>query len=207
MEADRQSAYAGLLEGCRKPLVSYVRSCLWDKGELDEALQQVLLEGWRKFGSLGPSVTAQDFKRWMFQIATYVAWNTNRASRRAKERNVPLDTAGEFEDSQEQYPGFPLLKGDAATDYRGFLAYGESLLGRMPDNIVAAVDSLPEKERAVFLLRAVGGFSYKEIGLMLEMPIGSVMGRLSRARTALRERLHDDARKLGPAAAMPAGQE
>jgi RNA polymerase sigma-70 factor (ECF subfamily) len=41
----------------------------------------------------------------------------------------------------------------------------------------------------VLLLRSVGGFTYREVAEVLEVPIGSVMGRLSRARAAVRRRL------------------
>ncbi|MDF0732005.1 sigma-70 family RNA polymerase sigma factor [Pseudomonas entomophila] len=46
---------------------------------------------------------------------------------------------------------------------------------------------LPSEQRALLLLVSVEGLSYKEVAQALEIPIGTVMSRLSRARAALRE--------------------
>lgn len=49
----------------------------------------------------------------------------------------------------------------------------------------AAMDALPEDQRAVVVLVAVEGLTYREAAEVLEMPIGTVMSRLSRARAVL----------------------
>lgn len=49
----------------------------------------------------------------------------------------------------------------------------------------AAMATLPEPQRAVLSLVAVEGLSYKEAAGVLEVPVGTVMSRLSRAREAL----------------------
>ena len=45
-----------------------------------------------------------------------------------------------------------------------------------------AVESLPEAQRLVILLISVEGYSYKETSQILDIPIGTVMSRLARAR-------------------------
>lgn len=50
---------------------------------------------------------------------------------------------------------------------------------------IAALMALPEEQRAVMLLVAVEGFSYRDAAEVLEVPIGTVMSRISRARAAL----------------------
>ena len=54
--------------------------------------------------------------------------------------------------------------------------------------IVAAVDELPDAQRVVMLLVAVEGMSYREVSDVLQVPIGTVMSRLSRARLTIGER-------------------
>jgi len=66
--------------------------------------------------------------------------------------------------------------------------------------IKEALDELPERFRSVVVLD-VEGFSYKEIAEMLDIPIGTVMSRLHRARRSLQRRLYDLARDRGIAAA------
>ena len=50
-----------------------------------------------------------------------------------------------------------------------------------------AFDRLPSEQRALLLMVSVEGLSYKEVAQILNVPSGTVMSRLSRARQALRE--------------------
>jgi len=56
-------------------------------------------------------------------------------------------------------------------------------------DVLAAIDGLSTGQRAVLMLAAVEGFTCKEISSILETPIGTVMSRLSRARTEVRNAL------------------
>ena len=57
------------------------------------------------------------------------------------------------------------------------------------ESINAALLQLPLGQREIVLLRDYHGFRYAEIASILEIPLGSVMSRLHRARVALRKRL------------------
>ncbi|CAI8890355.1 MULTISPECIES: sigma-70 family RNA polymerase sigma factor [Pseudomonas] len=57
---------------------------------------------------------------------------------------------------------------------------------------LAAFAQLPTEQRALLLLVSVEGLSYKEAALALDVPIGTVMSRLSRARAAMRELAEGD---------------
>jgi RNA polymerase sigma-70 factor (ECF subfamily) len=63
--------------------------------------------------------------------------------------------------------------------------------------VIAALDKLPEHYRSVVLLADVHEFDYKEVAEVLEIPIGTVMSRLSRARTQLKKTLADVATEYG----------
>jgi RNA polymerase sigma-70 factor (ECF subfamily) len=54
-----------------------------------------------------------------------------------------------------------------------------------------AVDSLPEEQKSVFVLRFYEDLSYEEISRTLEVPQGTVMSRLNRARQKLKALLAD----------------
>lgn len=57
------------------------------------------------------------------------------------------------------------------------------------DDILAAIERIPEKFSQVVLLTDVEDFSYKEAAELLELPIGTVMSRLHRGRRFLRQEL------------------
>lgn len=67
----------------------------------------------------------------------------------------------------------------------------------MDQQIVHAIEELPEEYLTVILLWAIEDFSYKEIADALKVPMGTVMSRLHRARSRLSARLGDFARKEG----------
>ncbi len=52
-----------------------------------------------------------------------------------------------------------------------------------------AINTLPEDNRAVLMLVVVEGYSYGEAAAMLDIPVGTVMSRLSRARQRLAEHM------------------
>lgn len=55
--------------------------------------------------------------------------------------------------------------------------------------IQQAIEALPPEYREVIVLRELEGLSYKEIATVADLPIGTVMSRLSRARSQLQLRL------------------
>jgi RNA polymerase sigma-70 factor (ECF subfamily) len=52
-------------------------------------------------------------------------------------------------------------------------------------HVNVAMSTLPDEQRAILSLVAVQGMSYKEVAFSMEIPVGTVMSRLSRARSAL----------------------
>jgi RNA polymerase sigma-70 factor, ECF subfamily len=59
----------------------------------------------------------------------------------------------------------------------------------LKERLRAAVESLPEKYKAVFVMHDVEGYTHEEIGAALKMPTGTSKAQLSRARAKLRQSL------------------
>lgn len=55
-----------------------------------------------------------------------------------------------------------------------------------------ALNSLSEENRAVLMLVVIEGYTYSEVAVALDIPIGTVMSRLSRARQRVAERMKAD---------------
>jgi RNA polymerase sigma-70 factor (ECF subfamily) len=60
--------------------------------------------------------------------------------------------------------------------------------------VTAALDRLPDQQREVVVLVALEDMSYRDVAEITGVPVGTVMSRLSRARSALRELIGDEAR-------------
>jgi RNA polymerase sigma-70 factor (ECF subfamily) len=79
----------------------------------------------------------------------------------------------------------------AALDPEAASLSDEGRAARLPEDRMmldmarVAMGALPEKQRLVLSLVAIEGLSYKETADVLEVPVGTVMSRLSRARDAL----------------------
>lgn len=68
------------------------------------------------------------------------------------------------------------------------------------EEILLALERIPQQFRDVVVLTDVEEFSYREVAELLQTPIGTVMSRLHRGRRLLRQQLTDYARKMGLAA-------
>lgn len=62
----------------------------------------------------------------------------------------------------------------------------------LQNTLIRALDTLNPETRAVLLLVAIEGCAYREVAAILDLPIGTVMSRLSRARRQLSELLVHD---------------
>ena len=88
--------------------------------------------------------------------------------------------------SQQRWATRELSEADDLVDIQGERRLDARLLLSEVDRIIAA---LPVQQRAVVMLVAVEGYSYREGAQILEVPMGTVMSRLARARLAIVERL------------------
>jgi RNA polymerase sigma-70 factor (ECF subfamily) len=68
---------------------------------------------------------------------------------------------------------------------RGGDAEAESTARLELGSVLEQISRLPDAQRTVLLLVSVEGLSYKEAAAILEVPIGTVMSRLARARLTL----------------------
>ena len=73
----------------------------------------------------------------------------------------------------------------------------QALEGLPDDEIVEAVEALPETLRMVVYYADVVGYRYREIAEIMDIPIGTVMSRLHHARRRLRILLADVALQRG----------
>jgi RNA polymerase sigma-70 factor (ECF subfamily) len=80
----------------------------------------------------------------------------------------------------------------AEPDALGTDPYRELRDRELGDKLLAAINELTPDHKAVILMRAVEGLSYKEIGRIMGCSEGTVMSRLHYARKKLQEKLGPD---------------
>jgi len=112
-----------------------------------------------------------------------------QASRFQREKRQP--TAVEDEQLQA------VARAPESTIGQDSAAGGRGIWETMDQNLVKAVEGLPEEYRSVLTLWAIEDLSYKEIAEALDVPIGTVMSRLYRARQKLSDQLEEYATKEG----------
>jgi RNA polymerase sigma factor (sigma-70 family) len=138
--------------------------------DAEDLVQETFLKALRGFATFE---TGSNFKAWIFRILrnTYLTSRTGLAAT----RTVALED--ELNDSSALYP-------EGAIDRET----PEMNLIRMSDRaaLEAAMEKLPPPLLEVILLCDVEEMKYREIATVLEIPIGTVMSRIARARAALR---------------------
>jgi RNA polymerase sigma-70 factor (ECF subfamily) len=149
-----------------------------DVGQAEDLVQDTYVRALRYQESFRPGT---NMKAWLFAIMRNLFWDRFKSGR--------PDTLSL--DGDDQHSLYDTLEDEGV----GPEALALDRLAR--DEVVQAVETLPEIHREVVLLVDVEGFSYKETADVLAVPIGTVMSRLHRARQQLQKTLHDYARDSG----------
>ncbi len=128
-----------------------------------------------------------NLKAWLYRILTNAFINRYRQkSRRPDEVEL-----GEVEDLY-LYRRVSSLAGGSGESAE------EQVMSLLVDaDVKQAVDDLPEQYRIPLIMADLEGFTYQEIADTLEIPIGTVMSRLHRARKAMERSLWEYARVRG----------
>jgi len=138
-----------------------------------DLVQDTYLKAIRARGRFSPGT---NLKAWLYTILHNTWRNRQRDGARSR---VEFDS--EVVEQAAEGAGFGRATPDSP----------EALLLRatLDADLQAALDALPQSYREVVWLRDVDELSYQEIASVLEVPIGTVMSRLSRGRKQLFERL------------------
>jgi RNA polymerase sigma-70 factor, ECF subfamily len=140
--------------------------------DAEDAVQEASLRAFRYFRTF----SGENGRAWFLRIVrnTCYSWRGHRA-------NTPMDLFDE-----EQHSG-PQVTADP-----------ETLLLQAADAslIETTLRTLPDRFRELLVLRELEGFSYRELADVLEIPIGTVMSGLSRARQAFRAALETQVKEI-----------
>jgi len=167
---DAPTAFRQQLLAAIPRLRRYARSLVFDASAADDLVQTTLeraLAHWHQFDQ------RRDILVWTLSIAHNAFMDERR-----RDKRMALADSGEANDVIDALP-----------------AVGNDVALRM--DLLAALARLPVEQRQPLLLVTLEQLSYAECAEVLRIPVGTVMSRISRARTALRDLL--DGRSPGTA--------
>jgi RNA polymerase sigma-70 factor, ECF subfamily len=151
--------------------------------DAEDLVQETFTKAFAAFHQYRPGT---NLKAWLYRILT----NTYINSYRKKQREPQQSHAEEIEDWQ--------LARAASHTSAGLRSAEAEALDHLPDSDVKdALQRIPDDFRQAVYLADVEGFAYKEIAEIMGTPIGTVMSRLHRGRSQLRDLLADYARGRG----------
>ena len=151
--------------------------------DAEDVVQETYAKAYASFHQFTPGT---NLKAWLYRILT----NTYINSYRKRQREPQLSDGENVEDWQ-------LARAESHTS-SGLKSAEMVALENLPDtDVKEALQQLAPDFRLAVYLADVEGFSYKEIAEIMGTPIGTVMSRLNRGRTQLRNLLAEYARDRG----------
>ena len=162
-------AFEKLVIKYQRPIYYSIRKMLLDHDDTNDIVQDTFVKAYSNMHRFDEQFP---FYPWLHRIAINTAINYKTKKLKFIE-NLP--NPGEKESSE------PILANNNPLEH--------FLETELKTNIQEALEKLPFEQRVVFIMRTSEDLSYQEIGEQLDISIGTVMSRLSRARAKLRELL------------------
>jgi RNA polymerase sigma-70 factor (ECF subfamily) len=149
------------------------RGLVNSREEAEDLVQQTYERAFRSWRSFTPGT---NLRAWLLRILTNL--NIDRARRdQRRPQTQPMEETDYFLYNRlEQSAGEPLEE--------------DRVVERLSqDDVVGALSAVPHDFRDVLVLVDIGDFSYQDAAQILDIPIGTVMSRLHRARRVLKQEL------------------
>ena len=179
-----REAFRGLVERHQSRVFHLAKSLVRNPSDASDIAQETFV---RAFVNLKSYRSQGSFTAWVAKIANNLSIDFLR--RQKTQAATPFDEAVAEKESEDLQAG--LLAGRIRSDPQA-----AALRRELGEQLEAALRQLPEKHRAILLLREIDGLSYEELAEALEIPVGTVMSRLFHARSKMQTILAGYA--LGP---------
>ena len=166
-----QAAFGEIVRQFQRTVYRVAYALTRNGADADALAQETFV---RAYQAIGRFRAGEPLRPWLTRIAVNQAYSLHRRRKRRPETAIePLVEAGR----QWAAPGDDPADQAAEAESHGRLA--------------EAFADLSHEHQAVLTLRVVEDLPYDEIARVLNVPVGTVMSRLSRARTELRRRLRE----------------
>jgi RNA polymerase sigma-70 factor (ECF subfamily) len=151
--------------------------------DAEDLVQETMLKAYIAFRSFRDGT---NLRAWLFRIM-YNTWVSDYRSRSRRPCEVMVD---DFKDWQLIERSEYAPSGLRSAETEAFDAMRD-------DDMADALGQLPRDNQMIVYFADVAGFKYREVAVLMNIPVGTVMSRLSRSRARLRELLTEVARDRG----------
>jgi RNA polymerase sigma-70 factor (ECF subfamily) len=175
-----QRAFKLLVERYQRKVYSVAYGMLKDKEESMDVSQEAFVKVYKYLDHFkGDS----SFYTWLYRITVNICIDVLRRKNASKGEQVEFDETVKM-DAAEANIG-------ALGSQLGTNPQKAALRKELAEKIHAALQQVPEKHRAILLLREVEGMSYEDLSRTLDIPKGTVMSRLFHARIKVQKILSE----------------
>jgi RNA polymerase sigma-70 factor (ECF subfamily) len=157
-------------------------------------LQDAVVTAFRDFDLFAEGT---NFRAWIYRYLNLAIRAANRRTLTKPHLELPEEPVAE----EEWFLGFD------ETHFGVLLQSPDAVLDHCDAVLAEATRQLNWLERSTLMLKVLGGFKYREIADILELPMGTIMSALSRARQRLRYELVEYGREHGLLTLEQSGRE
>ena len=204
LKAGSEPAYAWLVAQYHQTVYSLVYRIVNDAADASDTTQEVFLKvfrGMKRFNG------QSSLKTWIYRIAVHEASNRKRWWFRHKSRETTLEPTGICDCEDNPRLGLKDTLADQSSS-----PFEDAAKAEVRARVESELAKIAEPYRTTVVLRDIEDLSYEEIAEVMQVSLGTVKSRLVRGRDALKKRLENYIREVGPelgieAARAHSGQE
>ena len=188
LKAGSEAAYAWLVGEFHQPVYSVVYRILTDPSDAADTTQEVFLKVFRGMKYFNGQ---SSLKTWIYRIAIHEASNRRRwwFRHKAKETSMEPSESAEYSVSGSV---------NAALVDRHKSPFENAADHEVQSRVEEELRQVSEPYRTAVVLRDIEDLSYDEIAEITQVSLGTVKSRITRGRDALRKRLTEYAKEVGP---------
>ena len=175
-----ERAFRSLVERYQKKVYAVAFGMVKDREEAMDVVQEAFVKVHKSLDSFKADAT---FYTWLYRITVNVCIDVIRR------RGAMRSDSVEFDERIGHDLGEANL--GAVSSQLGSNPEKSVLQRELGQKIQEALEQIPEKHRAILLLRELDGLSYEELAQALEIPKGTVMSRLFHARAKVQKLLSE----------------
>ncbi len=175
-----QRAFKLLVERYQRKVYGVALGMLKDKEEARDVAQDAFIKVYRYLDHFKGDAS---FYTWLYRITVNICIDVMRKKGGKKNEHVEFDESIDMDTSEANL--------GALGSRLGTNPQKSALRRELAEKIEEALAQVPEKHRAILLLREIEGMSYEDLARTLDVPKGTVMSRLFHARMKVQKILSE----------------